>query len=62
VRRRSTIREPALTASRPSAEPPPAIADNPPANEPAVSNPPPADSADRPRRSGWWSKRLLGRS
>jgi hypothetical protein len=32
-----------------------------PAVEPVVSSPAENESSDRPRRSGWWSKRVLGR-
>src|SRR5262252_8553058 len=50
-RRRSTVREPA-----PSFAPPvPSI-------EPVVSSPAESEDGDRPRRSGWWSKRALGKS
>jgi ribonuclease E len=61
TRRRSTVREaapvvgastPAVTAT-PAAQPEPAPAV---ASEPA----PAADDASKPRRTGWWAKRLLG--
>jgi ribonuclease E len=60
VRRRSTVREPAPIASsgEEHAEAVPSI----PSAQQAAS--PPAEGAndDQPRRSGWWSKRVLGRS
>jgi ribonuclease E len=63
-RRRSTVREPAPQALRddasspaPSFTPPPV-----PSVEPVVSSPAESDDNDRPRRSGWWSKRVLGKS
>ncbi len=31
------------------------------ATEPVVTSPAESESSDRPRRSGWWSKRVLGR-
>jgi len=58
-RRRSTIREPAPvsgTAEAPPASLPPAS----PAREPAITEVDEADSANRPRRTGWWSKRSAG--
>jgi ribonuclease E len=56
-RRRSTVREPA-----------PVFGDAAPAPMPAVTPPPEAmpvvtsagDDASKPRRTGWWAKRLLG--
>ena len=61
-RRRSTVREPAPTALggegtgvAPSFTPPA------PSAEPVVSSPAESESDDRPRRSGWWSKRALGK-
>ena len=61
-RRRSTVREPAPTALAgegsgvaPSFTPPA------PAAEPVVSSTAESESDDRPRRSGWWSKRALGK-
>jgi hypothetical protein len=32
-----------------------------PAVEPVVSSSTESESGDRPRRSGWWSKRVLGK-
>ncbi len=61
-RRRSTVREPAPAALAgegsgvaPSFTPPA------PAAEPVVSSTVESESDDRPRRSGWWSKRALGK-
>jgi ribonuclease E len=65
-RRRSTIREPVpfitdegpASYVAPSAPPP-----EPPSVSPAPTTPPaaePQDDAAKPRRSGWWSKRVLG--
>jgi len=60
-RRRSTVREPApvfgsgsdtaTPPSPPAAEPPP---------QPVITETDANDSADRPRRSGWWSRRSAG--
>jgi ribonuclease E len=62
-RRRSTVREPAPQAlgheghvTTPSFTPQPV-----PAVEPVVSSSAEGESTDRPRRSGWWSKRVLGK-
>ncbi len=61
-RRRSTVREPAPAASRgEAAEPASGSAPPPTATEPAVTNSAESESSERPRRSGWWSKRVLGR-
>jgi ribonuclease E len=62
-RRRSTVREPAPQALR-DEESPAAPSFTPPASSiaPVVSSPPESDDSDRPRRSGWWSKRVLGKS
>jgi ribonuclease E len=58
-RRRSTVREPAPTKLHEATSPAATFeaATEPP--EPVVSSP--AESEDRPRRSGWWSKRALGK-
>jgi ribonuclease E len=62
-RRRSTVREPVTQVLRDegAAAAPPAVSPMP-AAEPVVSSPAEDESSDRPRRSGWWSKRVLGRS
>jgi ribonuclease E len=59
-RRRSTVREPAPTfgASDPVVTPMPAPQPVPPAA--AVGDSESADDAGKPRRTGWWAKRLLG--
>jgi ribonuclease E len=62
-RRRSTVREPVPqaapedTSSSPQSFAPPA-----PSIEPVVSTSEEAETGDRPRRSGWWSRRVLGKS
>jgi ribonuclease E len=62
-RRRSTVREPAPQASRDEASPPAASFTPPaPSIEPEVSSSAESEDSDRPRRSGWWSKRALGKS
>jgi ribonuclease E len=60
-RRRSTVREPVTQVLRDegSASEPPTASPPLPAAEPVVSSPPESESS--PRRSGWWSKRVLGR-
>ena len=54
-RRRSTVREPApgAAADEPNAPQPKAPAEQPVITELGDSEPP-----DRPRRSGWWSRRI----
>jgi ribonuclease E len=62
ARRRSTVRERApisvgredSTAHEPVASP-----SEPP--QPVVVSPTEGDDSDRPRRSGWWSRRVLGK-
>jgi ribonuclease E len=62
-RRRSTVREPASQALRDDASSPaPSFTPAAPSVEPVVSSPAESDEGDRPRRSGWWSKRALGKS
>jgi ribonuclease E len=61
--RRSTVREPAPQALRDDASSPaPSFTPSVPSIEPVVSSPAESDESDRPRRSGWWSKRVLGKS
>jgi ribonuclease E len=62
-RRRSTVREPAPISLQGDV-----AAQGEPAEPTATALPPPvvpspaeAESSDRPRRSGWWSRRVLGR-
>jgi ribonuclease E len=57
-RRRSTVREPAPTVSGSEATVPPVAAPVPPVEPVVVSS---AADEDRPRRSGWWSRRALGK-
>src|SRR5215467_13104931 len=63
-RRRSTVREPAPQVLRDDASSPAPSFTPPsvPSVEPVVSSPAESDDSDRPRRSGWWSKRVLGKS
>jgi ribonuclease E len=62
-RRRSTVREPAPQTSRDEASAPaPSFTPPVPSIEPLVSSSAESESSDRPRRSGWWSKRALGKS
>jgi ribonuclease E len=62
-RRRSTVREPAPQALRDEASAPaPSFTPPVPSIEPVVSSPAESEDSDRPRRSGWWSKRALGKS
>jgi ribonuclease E len=62
ARRRSTVREPApiSVGSEHSATPEPAASPNEPP-QPVVISPTEGDDSDRPRRSGWWSRRVLGK-
>ncbi len=63
-RRRSTVREPAPQAfGSDESIPAPAFAPAIPTVEPVVSSPTESESesSDRPRRSGWWSRRVLGK-
>ena len=61
VRRRSTVREPAPIAGGENAPAAPAAATPPasPAAEPVVETTEAAEG-DRPRRTGWWSRRFAG--
>jgi hypothetical protein len=60
-RRRSTVREapPSIAASEPVVTPMPARQPAPPLPE-AAAETASADDAGKPRRTGWWAKRLLG--
>ena len=60
-RRRSTVREPAPTVLREEGRIPPAQVTSSAPSEPVVSSSAESESSDRPRRSGWWSKRALGK-
>ncbi|HZN31080.1 MAG TPA: Rne/Rng family ribonuclease [Xanthobacteraceae bacterium] len=59
-RRRSTVREPAPVGLTGEAAAP-AIAQPAEPPLPVVSGPTESEDSDRPRRSGWWSKRALGK-
>src|SRR5712691_11453619 len=60
ARRRSTVREPApMVFSGESMVPVPHSPVE--APQPIVSEPAESEDSDRPRRSGWWSKRVLGK-
>jgi len=57
------VREPAPQALHDEANsPPPSFTPPAPSIEPVVSSSEESESGDRPRRSGWWSKRVLGKS
>ncbi len=56
-RRRSTVREPAPVFGESAPAPIPAP---PPASEPAPGVTSASDDAGKPRKTGWWAKRLLG--
>jgi ribonuclease E len=61
-RRRSTVREPAPTGlGGEAAAVAPSFTPAPPPAEPIVSSPTESETGDQPRRSGWWSKRALGK-
>jgi ribonuclease E len=60
-RRRSTVREPAPIAAASDAAPQQAPIQAPsPAPQPVVTEVGESESVDRPRRSGWWSRRFAG--
>lgn len=62
-RRRSTVREPAPQAWRDDTIPvPSSVAPPVPSIEPVVTSSAGDEESDRPRRSGWWSRRALGKS
>jgi hypothetical protein len=66
ARRRSTVREPAFASLRETpaegqSEGPSSLGPASDSPEPVVSSPEESKTAERPRRSGWWSKRVLGR-
>jgi ribonuclease E len=62
ARRRSTVREPApisVGREHSGTHEPAASPSEPP--QPVVISPTDGDDSDRPRRSGWWSRRVLGK-
>jgi ribonuclease E len=62
ARKRSSVREPAFISSRNEAPEPASSPAHPPATtEPVISSSGESASTDRPRRSGWWSRRALDR-
>jgi ribonuclease E len=62
-RRRSTVREPVPQAAPEDASSPPqSFAPPAPSIEPMASSSEETETGDRPRRSGWWSRRVLGKS
>jgi ribonuclease E len=62
-RRRSTVRERAPQAMGDDASsPPPSFTPPDPSIEPVVSSSAESETGERPRRSGWWSRRVLGKS
>jgi ribonuclease E len=64
-RRRSTVREPAPVSldavSAPAPMPEPAFVPTHEPPTPAVSNAGESEETNQPRRSGWWSRRILGK-
>jgi ribonuclease E len=66
-KRRSTVREPApfaVAASSDAISPERTAVTPSPVEEPALAPAPleaPAEQDDKPRRSGWWSKRMFGK-
>src|SRR5579883_2180079 len=60
VRRRSTVREPAPVATENGASVAVPSSPPPPAPEPIVTSSDDAQETERPRRTGWWSRRFAG--
>ncbi len=60
VRRRSTVRERAPVGGSENVSPPAPSQSAPPAPEPVVTDASESGDADRPRRTGWWSRRFAG--
>jgi ribonuclease E len=60
LRRRSTVREPAPIASGPEVSQPAPPQPTSPAPEPVITEVGDSQNTDRPRRSGWWSRRIAG--
>jgi ribonuclease E len=61
ARRRSTVREPAPISVGHENGPHEHIASPSEPPQPVVVSPTESDDSDRPRRSGWWSRRMLGK-
>jgi ribonuclease E len=59
-RRRSTVREPVPTATASEAPQPAPTQPASPAPQPVVTEVGESESTERPRRSGWWSRRIAG--
>jgi ribonuclease E len=59
-RRRSTVREPAPSASGPDTAAPVAAQPATPPPQPVLIEVGESEPADKPRRSGWWSRRFAG--
>src|SRR5262249_25202964 len=59
-RRRSTVREPAPGAGTSVVTPPEPTPPSPAPEVPVAAEPAEAEQVDRPRRTGWWSRRIAG--
>jgi ribonuclease E len=59
-RRRSTVREPAPIVGSDEAPPAPPTPVAPAAEPVVVTEAAETESADRPRKTGWWSRRFAG--
>jgi ribonuclease E len=59
-RRRSTVREPAPISGNQEASQPAPTQPSPPASQPVITELGESEEANRPRRSGWWSRRGAG--
>ena len=59
-RRRSTVREPAPGAGSGVVTPEEPTTPSPSPEQPVATEPAESENADRPRRTGWWSRRIAG--
>jgi ribonuclease E len=59
-RRRSTVREPAPGAGSGVVTPEEPTTPSPSPEQPVAAEPAESENADRPRRTGWWSRRIAG--
>ncbi len=59
-RRRSTVREPAPISGNQEASQPAPTQPPPPAPQPVITEHGESEDTNRPRRSGWWSRRIAG--